>query len=130
MKQKKQLTKQETFDKVATHLLTQGRKAMDQTGCVYLAADCSMCAAGCLIPKRRYRKGLEGTACQPDNAPGRLIASLGHDLPLVQELQEIHDHAPVYAWPVKLKELAANHGLSNSVLSKLLSRLTLKLVAA
>ena len=62
----KPMTKQEVFDKVATHLLTQNKRSLEDTSCVYRAKDGSMCAAGCLIPDEEYTPALEGwqiTAC-------------------------------------------------------------------
>ncbi len=45
------MTKQEIFDKVATHLLTQNEKALNSVGgCVYRTDKGLKCAVGCLIP--------------------------------------------------------------------------------
>jgi hypothetical protein len=129
MKQQKQFTKQETFDKVATHLLTQGRKAMSGADCCYLAPDGAKCAAGCLIPKRRYRKAFEGVAVRAHNVQGKLIVELGHDLPLVNALQLIHDYSlPVERFQ-KLYELARVHQLDTGALCKLAARTTLQVAA-
>lgn len=55
--------KQEIFDKVAKHLLTQKARCTDsKTGiCLYFDPETKMkCAAGCLIPDRDYSESFEG----------------------------------------------------------------------
>jgi hypothetical protein len=46
------MTKQEIFDKVAAHLLTQRRQSVNDCSgaCVYRSPEGLKCAAGCLIP--------------------------------------------------------------------------------
>lgn len=55
------MTNQEIFDKVATHLLSQGkRSALGGVGCAYRGDGGLQCAIGCLIPDELYRYELEG----------------------------------------------------------------------
>jgi hypothetical protein len=55
------MTIQEIFDKVTTHLLTQGKqsKVEDEPLCLYRGPDGAMCAVGCLIKDEFYDKSLE-----------------------------------------------------------------------
>jgi hypothetical protein len=52
---------QEIFDKVVTHLRTQGKQAKNTSDdCVYRRPNGLMCAVGCLIPDELYDPALEG----------------------------------------------------------------------
>ncbi len=57
---------QQVFDHIVTHLFTQRKQSYDpmQGICVYrhdvYGEEVTRCAAGCLIPKRSYRKEFEG----------------------------------------------------------------------
>ena len=58
------MTDQEIFDKVATHLLTQGKRAghlMDdgEFRCMYRGPEGTTCAIGCLIPDDLYSRNME-----------------------------------------------------------------------
>jgi len=73
---------QQIFDKVATHLFTQGRRAT-QFGpgrpnidkCVYRNDEGETCAIGCLIPADLYNPVIEGFGVN------MTVASQGVDLP-------------------------------------------------
>lgn len=116
-----ELTAQELFDKVATHLLTQNKKAKSAAGhCVYRAPDGRKCAVGCLIPDEEYRPSIEG------NGAGFLIRSglvpslealLSH-LGLVEQLQFVHDRSYVQDWRAELHGVARERHLSTSVLDE------------
>jgi len=55
------MTNQEVFDKVATHLLTQGKQSVNAGGtCLYRGPGGTSCAVGCLIPDKVYREEMEG----------------------------------------------------------------------
>jgi hypothetical protein len=110
------VTKQETFDIVARHLLTQNKKAYGpyytafgkNNGCVYRSPDGLKCAAGCLIPDDKYHSDLEGE-----------IAKLGHDANFVRRLQLIHDNTAEEDWAAALIREAAKEGLSRAVVTEL-----------
>lgn len=53
------MDRQEIFDTVATHLLTQGHKAFD-LNCKYHAKNGDKCAIGVLIPDELYDPVIEG----------------------------------------------------------------------
>lgn len=54
------LTLREIFDKVKSHLLAQGGRAMDGTSCVYRSSTGRKCAVGCLIADEAYDPRIEG----------------------------------------------------------------------
>lgn len=52
---------QEIFNKVATHLLTQGKRSVASDGsCMYRGPEGTKCAIGCLIEDDEYHPLLEG----------------------------------------------------------------------
>ena len=53
------MTDQELFDRVVTHLAKQGRRAMARVACLYRTPDGLKCAIGCLIPDEKYRAEME-----------------------------------------------------------------------
>lgn len=76
------MNKQEVFNKVVTHLRTQGVPAKRGCGdCAYRSADGLMCAVGCLIPANMYDSNMEG----------QLVAELIDNFPEVAEALEIED---------------------------------------
>jgi hypothetical protein len=109
------MTKQQVFDKVKAHLLTQGRRAQQDGECRYRAEGGLMCAAGCLI-KDKYYSGplMEGFSVTVLSVRGALISSGVPDesIGLVGDLQDIHDNCPVEDWWLLLGQTALNHGLS------------------
>jgi hypothetical protein len=54
------MTDQEIFDKVALHLLTQGRPARESGSCKYRTPGGRKCAIGCLIEDDQYTPKMEG----------------------------------------------------------------------
>lgn len=59
---------QEAFDKIATHLATQGKRSVKRKKfedevelCLYRSPDGLSCAVGCLIPDELYKEKLEGS---------------------------------------------------------------------
>jgi hypothetical protein len=123
-------TKQEIFDTVARHLLTQNARAEDEGGdCLYRTPEGLMCAAGCLIPDAAYSRDIEKknvtptlfTAGDADLEPGQIklraamVAAGVNNKELaefVNKLQHIHDHMEVYEWRMHLTLLACVEGLS------------------
>jgi hypothetical protein len=70
------MTPQEIFDTVATHLFTQGHKAINgHGGCVYRCRDGSKCAVGVLIPDDKYFPKMEL------GGVGVLIQIISEDIP-------------------------------------------------
>lgn len=106
---------QEIFNKVSTHLLTQGRAARNSKGCCrYRTADGLSCAVGCLIPDEFYRPSFEG------HSTDKIIRALYtcgradwfEHQDLLRELQWVHDeNYPLEDGSFNIKTLRA--GLAN-----------------
>ncbi len=118
------LTRQEIFDRVATHLLKQKAKAIQPGGatCRYRSGDLK-CAIGCLIPEDVYiRHGVEIEGIPVTNPVLRnalLESGLptdGLDLDFLKDLQNVHDSEPIYYWPFRLLKIAKGWHLSTAVL--------------
>jgi len=113
-------TKQETFDVVARHLLTQNAKSEEVVNgrryCRYRGDEGRRCAVGVLIPDDIYSAEFEGRFA---DELGLLLPSLGHDVDLCVELQHVHDceNGP-RKWPAHLRSLAERYGLSAAVLDE------------
>lgn len=113
------MDKQEIFDKVAVHLLTQMKKSLITFfGCAYRSDDGLKCAIGVLIPDNKYHGELEGEGagcCAVLEAIG-----VGYELGnFLEELQEIHDgHQPQY-WQRELREFADENNLSTAAIDDL-----------
>ena len=105
------MNNQEVYDKVKSHLLSQGRKSLDARGkCAYRGDNGAMCAVGVLIPDDMYNRGMEGAACSTSELRG-VLDMLEIDPRLAQELQYIHDRALPNIWPDELKALARHFRL-------------------
>ena len=106
-----QATEQEVFDQIATHLLTQNKKARNKldTRCNYKSADGLSCAAGCLIADDEYDESFE--------ANGWCALSSSNEVPrehdyLIDNLQTLHDESAVKDWKHDLVEFAKQHNLN------------------
>lgn len=122
------MNRQEIFDKVATHLIAQGKQSLiddgeiDEQFCAYRDLNGAMCAAGCLIPDAEYHDEFETQPWAhiwPDiptfaNAPQSVIT-------LIAELQGVHDDKNNWKTAETLKyalgDVADQCGLSTDVLN-------------
>lgn len=120
------MDKQEVFDKVARHLLTQNSRALfdpdnELSGCAYRAEGGKSCAVGCLIPDDLYDEKME-------NVPaGRLavefpklrkLFNFDNSSIFLSLLQSIHDSRDVRSWFYELFTFAQKHNLDNSILKE------------
>ena len=124
MKGSEMETKQELFNIVVRHLLTQNKKSTlgpKNYSCAYRGADGTKCAIGCLIPDEEYHESLEGVAAwalmQNRNYSDRVGAVLKKRLDvlggnLACDLQDAHDNYPVEMWADQLKKIATLHNLT------------------
>lgn len=129
------MNRQAIYDRIAKHLLKQGRKSVgpdaDHEGmetCVYRAYDPNAkrtlkCAIGCLIPFGSYTPELEGTnvfaVAVRDAFPRSLHINtepMSEDLVFLSHLQDIHDNQPVESWIEFLQDFAYQNGLDTAVL--------------
>ena len=119
------MNKQEIFDTIATHLLTQNEKSLDNTGkCAYKSQLGLSCAVGCLL-KDKDTSSYEGAGV--DDLRYRLIdrneKNLYQDLlsvgvpdtdeafNLLADLQDVHDVEQPKFWKDRLEALARKRGL-------------------
>lgn len=120
------MTNQQIFDKVALHLLKQGKRAMSDWGnpnglsCSYRGEDGTSCAVGCLIPDEHYVPAMEGAGGVYNNRLVRdALTRVGIDLMqserLLSALQAMHDDARS-VWKEDLRGIAFSFGLSAAVL--------------
>jgi hypothetical protein len=132
------MDRQETFDKVARHLLTQGRRSAELNPmvsggvCRYRSPDGTKCAVGALIPDELYSADMEGRSViglvgcdgNDDVSPWAeaLRAHLGvesdYDERFLETLQRIHDGYEPDTWPSRLIELADEDVLDKGVLKE------------
>ncbi len=115
-------TKQEIYDHVCKHLLTQNARSMDEKEglCRYHGPDGKACAVGCLIPAEVPTDSIEGidawTLC--DGREDFVRAYMDIDpaddavVALLEDLQDIHDAAAVEKWERRLRELGLAHHLT------------------
>ena len=106
-------TKQQVFDQVAKHMLTQRKRSMSLvrdplTGryietCVYRTKKGLKCAAGCLIADDEYTAAFETRGWKKLVDDNFVTSKHEH---LIQELQMIHDGDLPENWGYKLGLLA------------------------
>ena len=108
------MTKQEIFDKVCDHLMTQMAKSKLQGGCdlcAYRDADGLSCAVGCLIPDELYSDKIEGCDVY-EIAPTLEKIGVEKHLDFLNSLQRIHDELTPEGWQRELKKLAVEENLT------------------
>jgi len=107
------MNKQEVFDKVATHLLTQMETSIDDGTCLYRGPRGLKCAIGCLIPDGLYTEDINKKLV--NELPSEILRSIGaktdEDVQFLRHLQRIHDQRPIYIWKYHLKNFATSNGL-------------------
>ena len=111
------MTKQEVFDKVATHLLTQNKKAICPIDgrCKYRTSEGLKCAAGIMISDDEYSPEMESWAVNHLITKYNL-EKIAPFKDLLYKLQGIHDWKEVQNWKTELQKLAVSHNLSTAVL--------------
>jgi len=109
-------TKQEIFDFVANHLLTQNEKALNYSNeCVYRTEKDNKvikCAAGCLIPDVDYNSEIECKSWTKIGLGKFMSCVIDSDNDkIIRKLQQIHDNFLVSTWKDKLSILAKKENL-------------------
>lgn len=116
----RELSTQEIFDKVVTHLRTQGERAVIEPGsnqCMYRAPNGFKCAAGCLIKDEFYTSALENKFADCPAVEEALQKS-GVNMAerdvwdLVVNLQTVHDNSDPCFWEKQLSSLAKRFDLN------------------
>ncbi|HXP50958.1 MAG TPA: hypothetical protein VN922_13445 [Bacteroidia bacterium] len=131
------ITKQEIFDKVAPHLVRQGRQSILDNGsgiCAYRGSNGLMCAVGVLIPDNHYEPFLEGaSASRPkvQEALTGVVELSAENKEFIVQLQNIHDGTGSFfkeddpldkfyptsrRWKRDLESLAETHKLNTKCL--------------
>ena len=110
------MTKQEMYDKVKAHLLTQGAKSsIPGIDCAYRGEHGRKCAIGVLIPDEVYSPEMEGRtvgllSIVYPNIELKYLEIEG-TIRFANKLQQIHDFYSPCVWENKLHELAVQEGL-------------------
>jgi hypothetical protein len=117
--------KQEVFNRVATHMLTQMKRSMRYKMCAYRGDNGLKCAVGCLISDENYCPTIEDKTVSSHEVRSRVEATLGTRLEetttrLLRNMQQIHDNTQPSDWFIRLYNLAVNHGLKTDAIDRLL----------
>lgn len=88
------MDEQRLFNKVVRHLFTQGKPSRNKQGiCVYRGPRHTMCAVGCVITDREYKRDMDyeggSVTCLVDQ--GLLPKRFLPHVPLLEALQNVHD---------------------------------------
>lgn len=122
------LTEQEIFDKVASHLLKQGRQSVGGSQCLYRGPDDLKCAVGALIDDKWYDPDVEGCGVwsasvrkSEHTVKGKMLRDMllnsGVDvdnervMDLLENLQLIHDECDPEEWDGTLRCIANSFNL-------------------
>lgn len=110
-------TKQETFDLIAAHLLAQNAKSAphpESLSCFYRGPEGRKCAAGAAILDEHYDPTFENQTISSKAVREALIKSgvALESMPLVGQLQTMHDAHPVKDWRYLLLRIAKKHNLA------------------
>lgn len=113
------MTKQEIFNKVYTHLMAQGRRAMQVSPygveyCMYRAPDGGKCAIGCLIPDEMYSERMENRPVSGMLTDFKDVGALldrENNRAFLSRLQRVHDEHQPDEWKGALYTLAGQYGL-------------------
>lgn len=114
-----QASAQDVFDFIATHLLTQGERALslepgapDETiACVYRTSTGLKDAAGCLMSDDEYSVDMEGYTWE-SLATASIVPS-AHTR-LITDLSSVHDDHRPEEWMARLKKVAVRYSLETA----------------
>jgi hypothetical protein len=113
---------QEVFDTVATHLLTQKERSVNEYNkCMYRGDGGKMCAVGVLIPDESYDDRMEFSPVESILERYDALMFLKPHMSILSELQTIHDYSDPRMWLNCLESLAFKYKLKTNVLEQLAS---------
>lgn len=119
-KRRRKLNQQETFKRVACHLLKQGQTCTNNEGLAQYRNGTLACALGIFIPKRESPP-LEGRSCYEDPVAKVLYERISRrsvPLDFLGDLQHIHDNLPPAAWFDALLDFGRAYNLQTGFLTK------------
>lgn len=105
----KELSIQEAFSRMVTHLRAQGEKSATFEGCLYRGPNGTMCAVGCLIPDDEYDPTMENKCV--NNIP----LFHGWDVytqSMLEFMQGIHDRSEPDKWEECFHQAASRYNLT------------------
>jgi len=111
------MNRQEIFDKISKHLLTQNLRSANGRRCYYRSPEGLKCALGALIPDEKYDQKLEGQSAYSVE----VLKAIGlgktsrEDKDFLRKLQEIHDHSEPDEWAWRLRMFAERYNLIFSI---------------
>ena len=111
------MDKQEIFNKVCRHLITQNKKSFRDSPmtCAYRGDAGAMCAVGCLIKDEHYSPAMENRHVSTPLVMDALVKSGvpfdEHTIDMLAGLQEMHDRKEPECWPMALLEMARSEQL-------------------
>lgn len=113
------MNRQAVYDQVKAHLLTQGKRAMNEVEeCLYRGPNGTKCAVGCLIEDEHYFPGLEFRRVHHPAVRAALARSGvefkpgSRDETLLMRLQNVHDKGHVPEWAHELEDVARAFNLN------------------
>jgi hypothetical protein len=119
-------TRQEAFDRIARHLIKQGRPGGEVSpngfSCQYRAADGSACAIGVLLNDERAQAFDEEGAALANIPPECLPDWIERDIRFYDALQDAHDKPTrtdaewLPAWRAEMYHIAGRYNLDPSIL--------------
>jgi hypothetical protein len=111
----RQAEAQRVFDRVATHLFTQGTRAFEGGACRYRTEAGLMCAVGCFVPANVYDPDMEGGIRNDllkyvDERKIREVpaARMWRHLRLLEKLQTNHDDRDNWSSTARMQEVLAS----------------------
>ena len=111
---------QDTFNRVARHLLAQNRVSSNGENCLYRGPGGTRCAVGCVIDDKHYCSRLEGRTVGSEEVRRALVKSgvpyRWEIFAMLSDLQTVHDYWGVSDWRTRLSQVAAAHDVSDEVL--------------
>lgn len=111
------MNRQEIYNKVKNHLLTQNKKSCDENfHCVYRNPDGLKCALGCLISDEYYSPEIEHNNIDSPKVINALQMSgvkctTSGDFNFLGSLQNVHDSKYVDNWEKELYNIAKDYNL-------------------
>lgn len=105
------MNKQEVYNKVRAHLLTQRARSVladcpAGMACAYRGVGGLKCAIGCLIEDKHYDPEFERFGVGKTSVRDALrLSGVAYDVDFLSALQVIHDNSPLCQWEADLESV-------------------------